>query len=202
MNYTLETCLEQQKKVDASITHNGTYMPWLAGIGEVIEMCEHLSLISTWKKQPEADMKQAFMELVDVFAFAMSTLNEYGQVDCEMEDKKMIADFYLGETIRHLLFGLTQKGTCLPLFKIRDICNEFFNRSINDVFYYYMGKQTLTRFRQDNGYKNGTYIKMWGNKEDNEYLTAALEQNVNIDILYSHLEKTYTALVIAKAVTE
>ena len=42
--YTLEQCLEQQKKVDANIKHNGTYLPWLAGIGEVIEMCEHLSI--------------------------------------------------------------------------------------------------------------------------------------------------------------
>ena len=25
MNYTLEQCLEQQKKVDASIEHEGTY---------------------------------------------------------------------------------------------------------------------------------------------------------------------------------
>ena len=197
--YTLEQCLEQQKKVDASITHTGTYMPWLAAIGEVIEMCDHLSLISTWKKQPEADMKQAFMELVDVFAFAMS---DAIHTDYDVTNNIEIGYIHIGSSLQCLTEALGRSDFDYAFGAIKPICKEYFNRPITDIYYYYMGKQTLTRFRQVNGYKNGSYIKMWGGREDNEYLTDALESGIEIDKLSDHLKNTYNDLVIAKAVTE
>ena len=203
MKYTLEQCLEQQKKVDAGIKHNGTYLPWLAGIGEVIEMCEHLSLISTWKKQPEPDMKQAFMELVDVFAFAMSM--KY-QEEIKPKNISDLISLYKNKKIENLLQLLIGAMSC-SIFNnsiafILLICKQYFKRDYGDIYYYYMGKQTLTRFRQENGYKEGTYIKVWGGREDNEYLTDALESGVEIDDLYSHLESVYTKIVIAKSEVE
>ena len=39
----------------------------------------------------------------------------------------------------------------------------------------YVGKNTLNFFRQDNGYKDGTYIKEWDGLEDNEVLVEILE---------------------------
>ena len=199
MNYTLEQCLEQQKKVDASIKHNGTYLPWLAGISEVIEMCEHLSLISTWKKQPEPDMKQAFMELVDVFAFAMSMDRDY---DPELLNNCHLQNCSLKDRIAFLICNLANEEFDSSFLEIRKICQEFFKRPITDIYYYYMGKQTLTRFRQANGYKDGSYIKMWGGREDNEYLTDALESGVEIDELFDHLNSVYNRVVIAKSEIE
>ena len=58
-----------------------------------------------------------------------------------------------------------------------------------------MGKQTLTQFRQNNGYKDGTYQKVWGGREDNEFLTDALEQGIDIDDIPDYLEKAYNAAI-------
>ena len=195
--YTLEQCLEQQKKVDTSIKHDGAYLPWLAGIGEVVEMCDHLSLISTWKKQPEADMKQAFMELIDVFAFALSMKDEHEDIDPNNISSTMhLFDNY---GIDLLIFNLIKK-LCNEEFNksiglILVICKYYFKRDYGDIYYYYMGKQTLTRFRQDNGYKDGTYIKIWGGREDNEFLTDALESGIEIDAIPEYLEKAYNTAI-------
>src|SRR5690606_27714327 len=34
----------------------------------------------------------------------------------------------------------------------------------------YVGKNVLNRFRQDRGYRQGTYRKQWRDREDNEWL--------------------------------
>ncbi len=34
----------------------------------------------------------------------------------------------------------------------------------------YVGKNVLNFFRQDHGYKDGSYIKNWSGREDNEHL--------------------------------
>ena len=38
----------------------------------------------------------------------------------------------------------------------------------------YVGKNVLNFFRQDHGYKDGSYIKVWGEREDNEHLAELL----------------------------
>ena len=57
MKYTLEQCIEQQKKVDASIKHNGEYMPRLAASAEVIEKLDHLGMIRHLEKTTSARFK-------------------------------------------------------------------------------------------------------------------------------------------------
>lgn len=194
MNYTLKELLEVQKKVDAGITHDGKYMPWLAGVCEIIEMCEHLTLISTWKHQEKPDMKQAFMELVDIFAFAMSNLNSYGEVDFELNNNEfyVVDDYtFVEQKLRELINGFTEIGSVKPFYRIRDIANSVFKVDIEKVYYYYMGKQELTKFRQKNGYKTGDYQKVWAGMEDNEHLTAMLEQGIEIDAIPKALAGGY-----------
>jgi hypothetical protein len=38
----------------------------------------------------------------------------------------------------------------------------------------YVGKNVLNFFRQDHGYKDGSYIKIWNGREDNEHLVEVL----------------------------
>jgi hypothetical protein len=52
--------------------------------------------------------------------------------------------------------------------------------SSEDLLKLYVGKNVLNEFRQHNGYKEGTYIKVWSGKEDNEYLTDIMN-NVKLD---------------------
>ncbi|MCP4841354.1 MAG: dUTP diphosphatase, partial [Halieaceae bacterium] len=60
----------------------------------------------------------------------------------------------------------------------------------------YVGKNVLNFFRQDHGYKSGTYTKIWGGREDNEHLAElvlALDKNAD-DFsaqVYEALKKRY-----------
>ena len=55
-------------------------------------------------------------------------------------------------------------------------------------------------FRQDNGYKDGSYLKEWQGREDNEHLSdilAGLDSDKNgfRDAVYNELAKRYAATV-------
>jgi len=202
MEYTLKELLEVQKKVDAGITqHHGVYRPRWAALAEVIEMLDHLALIGTWKKG-EVNEKQAFMELVDVFAFAMSAMNKdlpYILDEKCFEDVPKFVSYSkkleLPDCIDGLLYGLVNKDYDQVFNYIAAICKNFFNHQIQTIFYYYMGKQELTKFRQRNGYKTGDYVKIWAGLEDNEHLTRMLENGVDIEQLPEALESAYNTAV-------
>ena len=195
--YTLEDCLEQQKKVDASIKHNGEYNPRWAALAEVVEMIEHQGLIKTWSKN-EISEKQAFMELIDIQAFCMSgyLMHLFGGFDgLEVEVKSNYMLISYSEYIDRLI-DLIQSGSYLRAMDIiATICVKEFKRPVSDIYYYYMGKQTLTQFRQSNGYKEGNYQKIWGGREDNEFLTDALEKKIEIDDIPEYLEISYNAAI-------
>lgn len=64
--------------------------------------------------------------------------------------------------------------------------------NLERLFNGYVGKNVLNSFRQKHGYKEGTYIKTWNGKEDNEILSQILAQKIqNIDEIYSELERLY-----------
>ena len=212
MQYTLEQCLEQQKKVDAGIKHNREYNPLRAAIAEVVEFQEHLGLIKTWTDN-KINKKQAFMESVDVKAFVMSYLIEqfFGDVALIIEEyNKYIScnDVYytnaghVTDAIIGMLINKGQINSFTVLSCLDSLCVNEFKKPHTDLNYYYMGKQTLTRFRQKNGYPEGTYVKKWGGREDNEFLTDALEQGIEIEAVYEHLKTNYERIVIAKAEVE
>ncbi len=53
-------------------------------------------------------------------------------------------------------------------------------------------------FRQDNGYKDGSYIKQWQGREDNEHLVEILaeldsQQPTYSDEVYQSLQQRYSA---------
>jgi hypothetical protein len=57
---------------------------------------------------------------------------------------------------------------------------------------YYIAKNVLNRFRQNNGYKDGSYKKVWGGKEDNTVMLEILKSgSQDIDEIYKKLEEAY-----------
>jgi hypothetical protein len=44
----------------------------------------------------------------------------------------------------------------------------------DQLYRIYVGKNVLNFFRQDHGYKDGSYIKVWDGREDNEHLAELL----------------------------
>ena len=66
----------------------------------------------------------------------------------------------------------------------------------------YVGKNVLNFFRQDNGYKDGTYVKNWAGREDNEHLVelvASLDHGSEdfADRVYQALQQRYREVVSA-----
>jgi len=64
---------------------------------------------------------------------------------------------------------------------------------LDELYRLYIGKNILNRFRQDHGYKEGTYIKVWDGHEDNVAMQDILDKNPDTtpDQLYKELEKIY-----------
>ena len=65
--------------------------------------------------------------------------------------------------------------------------------NLHSLYLLYIGKNILNQFRQDNGYKEGTYIKRWDGDEDNVWMQKILEENPDIrpEELYKELAKLY-----------
>jgi hypothetical protein len=66
------------------------------------------------------------------------------------------------------------------------------------LFRQYLGKNVLNFFRQDHGYQEGTYRKLWAGREDNEHLMELLPavdtEVVGADeVLYRALADRYAA---------
>ena len=75
-------------------------------------------------------------------------------------------------------------------------CMRLMDMDSDELFRQYVGKNTLNFFRQDHGYKEGTYIKIWHGEEDNEVLASLVKSldpsndNFQAD-LYQALEQKY-----------
>ena len=58
---------------------------------------------------------------------------------------------------------------------------KVYDFGVEALYKYYMAKMCLNIFRQENGYRDGTYRKVWNGKEDNQYLKEILD-DPNMDI--------------------
>ncbi len=72
------------------------------------------------------------------------------------------------------------------------------NLDFDELYRIYSGKYTLNAFRQDNGYKDGTYQKVWNDgREDNEHLMDIINLCADSDDfladVYAGLDNNYNA---------
>jgi dimeric dUTPase (all-alpha-NTP-PPase superfamily) len=67
------------------------------------------------------------------------------------------------------------------------------NLKLPELYELYIGKNILNKFRQDHGYKDGSYIKEWYGKEDNIVMQEILasQNDITPEALYAVLEKAY-----------
>jgi len=68
--------------------------------------------------------------------------------------------------------------------------------SFDEVYRLYICKNALNQFRQQHGYKEGTYKKIWNGKEDNVVMQEILnsDSNVSYEKLLDRLEDIYVTL--------
>jgi dimeric dUTPase (all-alpha-NTP-PPase superfamily) len=177
---------------------------------EAVEAIEHHGW-KWWKKQ-NCDMAQLRMELVDIWHFILSTVIQNTRGSIRFSTIEMISELNLSQKSVQfdnqyyilakmsllekldLLVGLSAaKRTSLALF---DSLLSDCGMSWVELFKQYTGKNVLNVFRQDYGYKAGTYIKIWNGREDNEHLVEVLDiidlsvNNVH-DELYQTLKSRY-----------
>ena len=161
---------------------------------EASEMLEHYGW-KWWKKQ-EPEIMQVKLEVVDIVHFALSIRLEQNQ---SLDDAaELIArdfeNFMQAEDIRKsieclALLTLTDQGAHFTF--IAGIM-KYLDMTFDELYEIYVGKNVLNMFRQDNGYKEGSYNKVWNGREDNEYL-ADIMKALDADSL-SFQDDVYAAL--------
>lgn len=142
------------------------------------ELIEHYGY-KWWKKQ-DADMEQVRLEVIDIWHFGLSALFVPGKaVEAIAEEiETELAGFEpQGLDVRIAtealaLHCLQTKGFSPTLFWELMLASGL---DFESLYTAYVGKNVLNFFRQDNGYKEGTYVKNWGGREDNEHLVELVE---------------------------
>ncbi|GGY69524.1 dUTPase [Cellvibrio zantedeschiae] len=144
---------------------------------ECAELLDHYGW-KWWKKQ-SPDTEQVALELIDIWHFGLSILLQSGakpeliiaQIQNDLIIKTEEKDFRLdlekfvaatlGDRQFHIgLFGRLMAGI---------------DMSFDQLYRGYVGKNVLNFFRQDHGYKDGSYRKHWHDgREDNEHLVEAV----------------------------
>ena len=143
-----------------------------------------------WWKLQNLDLAQLQMELIDIWHFVLSDLLLACEGNTEKATRVLLRSLadashqlqFDGKTYLfaeldlvsrlELLIGLAvARRVDLPLFE--SIMREC-HMDWDELYRQYVGKNVLNFFRQDHGYKEGTYRKIWGNQEDNEHLVEVL----------------------------
>lgn len=193
----LVTMLELQSKLNSIVNAN-----WLAAnqaflravFIESAEAIEHYGW-KWWKKQTP-NLGQVQIELIDILHFYLSdVLVQSGGVistaaDLIEQELSSTEFFVLFDSHNYnpkkmsinemleLIAGLAtvRRRSFALLQEVMSSCGM----NWDSTFRQYLSKNVLNIFRQDNGYKDGTYIKIWNDREDNEYLADFM-----VDIDYS-----------------
>jgi len=171
---------------------------------ECAELLDHFGW--KWWKHQVPDYEQSKLEIIDIWHFGLSDLIRAGKISTEHIDKQVFAIIEKGIEIEtgdlreaveaHALATLGSRAFDIPTFfsMMRALPLSF-----DDLYSGYIGKNVLNTFRQDNGYKDGSYIKNWGGVEDNEHLVE-ISSGLNLHtenyagLLYSALKKRYLEL--------
>ena len=157
-----------------------------------------------WKKQTP-DMDQVKLEVIDIWHFGMSAL--FDGRDIESVAIQMASDL---ENYRYENKGVIEATEalaehCLATKSFSVVCFwdllSAVEMSFDDLCSQYVGKNVLNFFRQDNGYKEGSYIKLWQGREDNEHLVEILNEldatsNTFGDDVYKSLHQRYQTLAL------
>ncbi len=141
------------------------------------ELMEHYGGWKWWKKT-DNERTQVLLELIDIWHFGLSILIcKHGKeaaaaVLSEQWHELKEESFHI--SVEKIALSALKDKT----FSIYDFCSAFNNAgyTFDNLYANYIGKNVLNKFRQDNGYKNGNYKKIWLGKEDNVILAEILDK--------------------------
>ncbi len=140
--------------------------------------------LQEYKQNNLGDIEQLSMQIRSLNSYHLFTqpvqatsLNYYEQIE-------------VVENLMRILFAKESIGSLLDSF-IEVAMQSGLN--IESLYQLYIGKNMLNKFRQDHGYKDGSYIKIWQGEEDNVVMQRILRNTPNIspNELYTALEEAY-----------
>ena len=205
---------------EKGVTKDGKRINWRRCVYmECAEMIDSFGW-KHWKSiaQP-TDYANLQIEIVDVWHFIMSLVLEdgifrdgenfaqmaermaamegYGQL-CGAGENAFASDEALMLKIEILMRHALEPAVDGELTKMVD---DFFRLAamgglnLDTLYRLYVGKNILNQFRQDHGYKEGHYVKIWNGEEDNAVMKRSWEENPDMspDQLYEALKTSYPA---------
>ena len=145
---------------------------------ECAEMLDHHGW--KWWKHQEIDVAQVQLELVDIFHFGLSLRLMTG-AELNSITEQLAHELTQGTEEQDFKIALERLASAAVTNKAFDAiafvdCMRLMNMDLDELFRQYVGKNTLNFFRQDHGYKEGSYIKVWHGEEDNEVLARLVKQ--------------------------
>jgi dimeric dUTPase (all-alpha-NTP-PPase superfamily) len=183
----VETMLDLQSKLNTLVDKDWITkrFPYLrAAFVESAEALDHYGW-KWWKKQTP-DIPQVQIEISDILHFYLSDILLSTSGDIASAANLMLAECDIKNnavSINNIVFDI-ETADIQTLFEILAATSILRQRNFNvfqkimekcnldwsSLYIGYVSKNVLNIFRQDNGYKDGTYKKMWENREDNEHL--------------------------------
>jgi hypothetical protein len=205
----LESMLELQDGINSKIRSDwrDAHNAWFRAIWtECAELLDHIGW--KWWKHQSPDIPQVHLELVDIFHFGLSELlQQHGTADAAATQ---LLGAYVGYGQRSgagvhdsaariaLVEAFATSVLSTRRFNMAGFCEVASAVGLEEQMLYemYVGKNVLNGFRQDHGYKAGTYIKTWDGREDNVWLVefaAGLDKDPGTfaSELYRKLSKKY-----------
>ena len=223
MNRILQMLELQQELNDATnglnwengITKNGKKIDWRRCIYlETAELIESYP----WKHWKNIDASPDYanikIEIVDIWHFIMSetlrlykieslgSIEDIAEVVSKMDGFKTFQDeqeqselsayeeIEIVEEMIKILFCNSDINTLIISFL--NMSSQL-NLKLPELYKLYVGKNILNKFRQNSGYKEGSYIKVWNGKEDNVVMQTILDTKTDItpNELYDALKEAY-----------
>lgn len=183
----VETMLDLQYKLNTLVDKDwiAKRFPYLrAAFVESAEALDHYGW-KWWKKQTP-DIPQVQIEISDILHFYLSDilLSTSGDIasaanlmlaECDIKNNEVSINkitFDIETADMQTLFEILAATSILRQrnFNVFQHIMEKCNLDWSSLYIGYVSKNILNIFRQDNGYKDGTYKKIWENREDNEHL--------------------------------
>jgi len=172
-----------------------------------------------WWKDGKLDIGNLKVESIDMMHFALSVVLQSGYSGWQWLDNEVTAAFdrdlkipddRIPENIMNLIETIVMQtfadsmashGPHEIIITLAELMNMI-GMDRDEMYKLYMGKNILNEFRQNHGYKEGTYDKEWFGEEDNVFMTNALSE-IGIsdhfeDDLYKALEGGYKEVQDAK----
>ncbi len=200
---------------EAGVTKQGKPIDWRRCI--YLE-CAELVDSYPWKHwkniDAAADTENIKIEVVDIWHFVMSEilrLNANSQKLPIEELAYKISSLPSFDILREPACDISDKyfdqiATIEKFIKcvfidesLEEMANLYFyvvfqsGLNLDSLYQLYIGKNILNQFRQDHGYKDGSYIKVWNGQEDNVVLQSILASNplISPSELYEELKASY-----------